>query len=337
MVRFAAACVGVVLLLGPIGARATESATAESRSPDAGSQSVLDAERSGLAAVKFIPADSRTARIVVTNVSDRPLTLRLPQRFAGVPAVLAQMGVQMQPLGGQAVAGGAGPQNAGMGIGGPMGGNPFCWVAREVYGVADPRWLLFRTWLEDQSPAWLRSLYRSHGEAFADWIHDRPVAKAAIRGCMDLAIAAAPAAPAVSQLRLRRGGTPADAFELAAGKSRSFSVTTVCLQHGRPEPHARMAYRLVALDEFSTEPRLAALIDALARGELSQRVAQAAAWHITDGLSWEQLAAKQIDHAGGYPDEPFFSAEEIVAAGHAIAYVDRITAKVPAPSASAAD
>jgi hypothetical protein len=43
-------------------------------------------------------------------------------------------------------------------------------------------------------------------------------------------------------------------------------------------------------------------------------VAQAAAWHIANGLSWERLAAETIDHIGGVPDEPFFTAAELAAA-----------------------
>ena len=60
------------------------SATTEARE-------LLAAEADGVAEVKFIANDSRSAQVVVTNRGDRPLTLRLPAAFAGVP-VLAQMG-----------------------------------------------------------------------------------------------------------------------------------------------------------------------------------------------------------------------------------------------------
>jgi polysaccharide export outer membrane protein len=80
----------------------------------------------------------------------------------------------------------------------PYGFNPnfgFCWVAREVYGADDPRWLLFRAWLVAEAPDWLRDLYAAHGEAFAAWIHDKPLVKAAVRALMDLAIASAAGRP----------------------------------------------------------------------------------------------------------------------------------------------
>ena len=43
---------------------------------------------------------------------------------------------------------------------------------------------------------------------------------------------------------------------------------------------------------------------------MNQRVAQAAAWHLANGLSWEELANKQIEHLVG-GSEPWFSPDEI--------------------------
>jgi polysaccharide export outer membrane protein len=75
----------------------------------------------------------------------------------------------------------------------PFGFNPnfgggFCWVAREVYGPENPQWLLFRAWLLTEAPAWLREAYAAHGEDFAAWIHDKPLAKAAVKALMDQVI-----------------------------------------------------------------------------------------------------------------------------------------------------
>jgi hypothetical protein len=92
---------------------------------------------------------------------------------------------------GQNMGGGMGGGAGGMGMGGMGGGGMggFCWVAREVYGVHDPRWLVFRSWLTTEAPHWLRDLYGMHGEAFAAWIHDRPAAKATVRIAMDSVLA----------------------------------------------------------------------------------------------------------------------------------------------------
>ena len=76
-------------------------------------------------------------------------------------------------------------------MGGGMGGGGFCWVAREVYGESNPKWVRFRDWLHSDAPRWLLDLYAAHGESFATWIHGRPAIKAALRLLMDQAIAAA--------------------------------------------------------------------------------------------------------------------------------------------------
>jgi hypothetical protein len=214
---------------------------------------VLQAESAGLDTVKYSANDSRSAQIVVTNRSDRPLTLRLPEQFAGVP-VLAQMGGNG---GGQAgfgaggigaapqSTGGAGPQNQGMNIGGAQGGGM---------------------------------------------------------------------------------------FSLPPEKTRVVKVTTVCLEHGKPEPSPLRPYKLVELASYSNDPRLAELMTSIGKGEVSQKVAQAAAWHIANGLTWEQLAAEKIDHAGGDPDEPFFTPADLRAAFQVVAIVTKRAEAAPGGS-----
>lgn len=63
-----------------------------------------------------------------------------------------------------------------------------CWVARAVYGESNPRWLLFRAWLLDEAPEWLRNLYLRRGESFALRIEPYPKIKSIIRWFMDRAI-----------------------------------------------------------------------------------------------------------------------------------------------------
>jgi hypothetical protein len=94
---------------------------------------------------------------------------------------------------GGGMMGGGGMGGGGMGGGMGGGGMGMCWVAREVYGVDDSRWLIFRDWLLSDAPGWLRDAYGAHGEAFAKWIHDKPVVKRGLRVLMDRAIAERPA------------------------------------------------------------------------------------------------------------------------------------------------
>jgi hypothetical protein len=297
---------------------------------------VLAAEEEGLVEVRFIANDSRSAQVVVNNLSDRPLTLRLPAAFAGVP-VLAQIGAGAGfgagGIGGVPQnVGGGGMQNQGMGIGGPMGGNPFCWVAREVYGVHDHRWLAFREWMIWRAPAWLQEGYRLHGEALAEWLQERPAAKAAIRAAMDRVVATHGPTSAAAQLRLtvQPGDSHAKPFTVVAGKTLAIRVPTVCLEYGRREPTPRMPYRLEPLTEVSQDPKVALILGGLASGQVSQKVAQAAAWHLSSGRTWEQLAAEVIDRAGGDPDLPVFSPAELAAAKRAVDIATRLAAEPPA-------
>jgi hypothetical protein len=64
-----------------------------------------------------------------------------------------------------------------------------CWVAREVYGSDNPRWLQFRAWMLTDSPKWLLNLYIKYGERFANWISNKPTIKSMIRYWMDTRIA----------------------------------------------------------------------------------------------------------------------------------------------------
>jgi hypothetical protein len=64
----------------------------------------------------------------------------------------------------------------------------WCWVAREVYGTEDLKWLDFRQWMLYKAPSWLRWLYKKYGESFANFIKDKPFIKDKIRKLMDKVI-----------------------------------------------------------------------------------------------------------------------------------------------------
>jgi len=64
-----------------------------------------------------------------------------------------------------------------------------CWVARAVYGPDDPNWLLFRSWLLADAPAWFRALYIRHGARIAQWLEPRAYLLAPLRRWMDARIA----------------------------------------------------------------------------------------------------------------------------------------------------
>ena len=72
------------------------------------------------------------------------------------------------------------------GIGGLLSGiGALCWVAREVYGADNPRWLRFREWMLTKADAAFRDFYIAHGERIAAYIADKPDVKAEFRSMMD--------------------------------------------------------------------------------------------------------------------------------------------------------
>jgi hypothetical protein len=220
-------------------------------------QDVLEAERAGLVTVRYIPNDSRSAQIIVTNRGKKPLTLRLPAAFAGVPVLAQMMGMGGGGGGGAGFgAGGIGGGAQAMG-GGGMGGGGMGGMGGGMGGM---------------------------------------------------------------------GGMGGGAFSIPPEKTRVLRVTTVCLEHGKPEPSPRYPYKLVEVEAFSSDPKVAIMLEALGRGELTQKVAQAAAWHLSSGLSWEKLAAEKIDHAGGVPDEPAFTPAQLMAAHRFVEHVNRAAA-----------
>jgi hypothetical protein len=63
-----------------------------------------------------------------------------------------------------------------------------CWVAREVYGIENPKWLEFREWMLNDAPCWFRNLYVKYGERIAKFISNKPRVKSIIRKWMNTKI-----------------------------------------------------------------------------------------------------------------------------------------------------
>ncbi len=103
------------------------------------------------------------------------------------------------------------------------------------------------------------------------------------------------------------GGMGGGFFNVEPDKARNLKVTTICLEHGKPEPRPQMKYKIVPIESFTQAPEVIELCKMLGTGKLDQRAAQAAAWHYTDGLTWDQLKNKiGVQHLNGSV-EPFFN------------------------------
>jgi hypothetical protein len=76
-------------------------------------------------------------------------------------------------------------QMAGAGLAGLAAYQMFCWVAREVYGIDDPRWKRVRQIILEEAPDALVEAYARYGEKLAAFVRDKPAMKRAIRAEMD--------------------------------------------------------------------------------------------------------------------------------------------------------
>ena len=102
-------------------------------------------------------------------------------------------------------------------------------------------------------------------------------------------------------------------YDVAPEKVASLKVPTVCLEHGKAEPRPTVPYTIEPIESFTDRPAVQELCRMLGSGQINQRVAQAAAWHLNNDMSWQQLAAKRQRRAGG-TTQPYFTVAELRAA-----------------------
>lgn len=179
------------------------------RADDTPTVKLFDALDSGDVKVKFIPANSVTANVLITNETDQVVHIQLPDAIAAVP-ILAQLGQQFgQQQGGG--GGGGGNQSVGGGLNG--GGNGG-----------------------------------------------------------------------------QQGGQQGGFLRIAPQKTRKVKATTVCMEYGKPDPNPRVAYKMVPITELTTDKKVIELCTQLGQKQVDQKLAQAVAWHLVNGLDWQQIA-----------------------------------------------
>lgn len=206
---------------------------------------------SGEIEVQFIPRDATQATVIFTNKTDRPLSIKLPDAFAGVPVLPQMAGMGGPGMGGMGgglggMGGGGGNQGMGGGFGGGMGGGGFGGMGGGMGGM---------------------------------------------------------------------GGF----MNLAPEKVGRVRVQTMCLEHDKDDPNPHLRYEIRPISEFTDHEEIAEVCKMLARDEVSQNIAQAVAWNVMDGLSWQELAFKdRVRLSNGYV-EKWFSYDELMFAQRALA------------------
>lgn len=233
-----------------------------SSEPAAPAVDLFAAMEQKLVDVKVIAKDSTECNIVIRNKSDRPVSIRMPETFAGVP-VLPQFAGGLGGLGAEGYGGRGGRGGYGGGYGGGAQG----------FGGG-------------------------YGGGYGG-----------IGGY---------------------GGGYGGVFNVAPEKVVQVKAPIVCLDHGKPDPNPRIPYELKPVEAYAKTPEVKEVLKMLAAGKISQRVAQIAAWHFQNGLSFEELARKEIRTAIGLR-RPYFSPAELQAALQVVAEANRLVMNSQTP------
>lgn len=88
----------------------------------------------------------------------------------------------------------------------------------------------------------------------------------------------------------QQGGIGMGFMRIAPEATSKLKATTVCLEFGKAEPNPRIRYQMIPLEQFTDNQEISELCQAIGRGTIHQRTAQAAAWHLADGLPWHRLS-----------------------------------------------
>jgi len=202
----------------------SSSAKPSGKRPEAEVVDVFTGIAQGQIEVRLIPRNSAKCNLLVTNKTDKPLSIALPRAFAGVP-VLAQGMMPPFDLGADR---NNSPQRVGVGPGGPMM-NPMMNPMNVAPGM---------------------------------------------RG------------------RNPGGGNPwgGPMMNVPPEKLVRMRMPCVCLDHGAPDPNPRIEYTIRPLQSCGVKDGVAEVCAMLGSGQIDQRSAQLAAWHLNNDLSWEKLA-----------------------------------------------
>jgi len=100
-------------------------------------------------------------------------------------------------------------------------------------------------------------------------------------------------------------------FSVPPDKVQKIKIAAVCLDHGKTEPNPRVAYKPIPIESYVNDPAVAEVVKLMCAGQLDQPAAQAAAWHLQNGLTWDGLARKiGIKHIDG-SIEPYFTQSQL--------------------------
>ena len=209
---------------------------------------------------KLVAKDFTQCRLMVTNKTDAPISVRLPDVFAGVP-VLAQLGMNAPGLNNNQPNSNNRNQKApqSLGLTSPLG----------------------------------------------------------------------------NMLNGINGNNPGGqhAFNIPPEKVEKIKLKAVCLDHGKPAPTHTTSFELKAFESVVQQPEVYEICRMMGQETVSQRVAQAAVWHLVNNLSWKDMALSGLKALFG-PDAGHFTAAEIQAAQRVLKQATKTVSSRPPAQAT---
>jgi hypothetical protein len=91
-----------------------------------------------------------------------------------------------------------------------------------------------------------------------------------------------------------QGEPKRDGVLVPENKDVTFIVPSVCLNFGVATPTARNVFKLMTVEDYTTDPRARKALRSAAVLGTSQGVAQAVMWHVFNGMSFEQIATEAV-------------------------------------------
>jgi len=118
------------------------------------------------------------------------------------------------------------------------------------------------------------------------------------------------------------GGGALGNFNVPPEKVVKRDVGFICLEHGKPNPRSTMEYEIKPVENITTDERVIELLRQFGSGKLKHASAQAAAWHLANNMSWQELAAKHRRSLSG-TKSPYFTLTTLRQAAEIVLRVTR--------------
>lgn len=112
-------------------------------------------------------------------------------------------------------------------------------------------------------------------------------------------------------------GSELNTYSFVPNRAAVLQLRAVCLEHDRPGPSPKHHYEVRRMDQVTSVKGVYEICAMMGRGEIDHQVAQFAAWHLNNQLSWKQLWS-QSQHGAGMGGREGVSQRQIFEAIEAV-------------------